>query len=249
MSTLSELIAQIKAQSTPERAEQSKYFTKTGPDQYGAGDVFCGLNATQMRQLSAEYGTLSLEEVEILLADKVHELRVIGLLILVLQYQKTKDDVIRKKIYDFYIQHRAAANNWDLVDLSATKLVGEYLIRFPKERTILYQFIKSDNLWERRIAMVSTLAFIRKGDYNDTLQLTALILNEKEDLMHKAGGWMLRELGKRDENRLCAFLDLYVGKIPRTMLRYAIERFPEPKRLEYLKAKNIRENETGSLKK
>jgi len=237
MSAITGLIAKTKALYSPARAERSKNFCKTGPGQYAEDDVFWGLNAAQVRQLADEYRYLSLDEIEILLADKVHELRVIGLLILVSQYEKTKDDAIRKKHYSFYIEHRAGANNWDLVDLSATKLMGDYLIRFPQERTILYRFIKSENMWERRIAMVSTLAFIRKGEFKDTLQLAALLLNDKEDLMHKAGGWMLRELGKRDELVLCEFLDQYVAKIPRTMLRYAIERFPEPKRLKYLKAK------------
>jgi len=237
MSAITGLIAKTKALYSPARAERSKNFCKTGPGQYAEGDVFWGLNATQVRQLAEEYRYLSLDEIEILLADKVHELRVIGLLILVGQYEKTKEDTVRKKLYDFYLQHLAATNNWDLVDLSCFRLMGDYLIRFPQERTILYRFIKSENMWERRIAMVSTIAFIRKGEFKDTLQLAALLLNDKEDLMHKAGGWMLRELGKRDEAVLCDFLDQHGTKIPRTMLRYAIERFPEPKRLKYLKAK------------
>lgn len=237
MSAVTELITKTRALYSPARAERSKNFCKTGPGQYAEGDVFWGLNASQAKQLAAEYRYLNLEEIELLLADKVHELRVIGLLILVVQYEKTKDDAVRKKLFDFYIGHRAAANNWDLVDLSSYRLMGDYLIRFPQERTLLYRFIKSENMWERRIAMVSTLAFIRKGDFKHTLELAALLFDEKEDLMHKAGGWMLRELGKRDELVLCQFLDQHVAKMPRTMLRYAIERFEEPKRLKYLKAK------------
>jgi 3-methyladenine DNA glycosylase AlkD len=175
--------------------------------------------------------------VAVLLSDKVHELRLIGLTILVEKYQKALSDAQRKQIYNFYIKYRAAANNWDLVDLSVYKIMGDYLVRNPKEREILYKFIKSNNLWERRLAMVSTIAFIRNKESDDVLNLAKLLLDDKEDLMHKASGWMLRELGKRDEKILCDFLDLYVTKMPRTMLRYAIERLEETKRLKYLKTK------------
>ena len=238
MKDLSELIAKTKALYSPARAEHSKYFFKTGPGQYGEGDVFWGLSVPEIKKIAAGFRELSLDEVEKLLAFEVHELRLIGLTILVDQYQKTKDDAIRKSLFDFYIQHTAACNNWDLVDLSTYKIMGDYLVRNPEEREILYLFIKSETMWERRLAMVSTWAFIRKGDFKDTLQLIVLLLNDKEDLMHKAAGWMLRELGKRDEVILCTFLDLYGTTMPRTMLRYAIERFPEPKRQKYLKAKS-----------
>jgi 3-methyladenine DNA glycosylase AlkD len=238
MSALTDLVAKTKALYSPDRAEHSKYFFKTGPGQYGEGDVFWGLAVPEIKKIAAGFRELSLDEVKKLLAFEVHELRLIGLTILVDQYQKAKDDAIRKKIFDFYIQHRAAANNWDLVDLSCYKIMGDYLVRNPMEREILYWFIKSENMWDRRLAMVSTWAFIRQGDFKDVLQLTVLLLNDKEDLMHKAAGWMLRELGKRDEVILCTFLDIYGTTMPRTMLRYAIERFPEPQRQKYLKAKS-----------
>ena len=234
---LHQLIKKAKSLYSPERAEHSKYFFKTGPGQYGEGDVFLGLSVPEMRALARECRDLSFEEVAVLLADKIHELRLIGLTILVEKYQKAKDDVARKKIYNFYIKHRAAANNWDLVDLSVYKIMGDYLVRHPEKRDILYKFIKSKNIWERRLAMVSTMAFIRQGESEDVLKLAEALLDDKEDLMHKASGWMLREFGKRDEKKLCQFLDKNIKKMPRTMLRYAIERFEENKRLKYLKIK------------
>ena len=237
MISLSKLITKTKQLYSPERAKHSKYFFKTGPGQYGAGDVFWGLSVPEMRLLAKEFKDLNLEDVAILLSDKVHELRLIGLTILVEKYQKSLTDSNRKEIYNFYIKHRAAANNWDLVDLSVYKIMGDYLVRNPKERKILYKFIKSNNLWERRLAMVSTMSFIRNKESEDVLKLAELLLNDKEDLMHKASGWMLRELGKRDEKILCDFLDFHITKMPRTMLRYAIERLEETKRLKYLKTK------------
>ncbi len=234
---LHQLIKKAKSLYSPERAEHSKYFFKTGPGQYGEGDVFLGLSVPEMRTLAKECRDLPFSDVAILLSDKIHELRLIGLTVLVEKYQKTKTDKERKIIYDFYIKHRAAANNWDLVDLSVYKIMGDYLVRYPKERTILYKFIKSKNMWERRLAMVSTMAFIRQGESEDVLKLAEALLDDKEDLMHKASGWMLREFGKRDEKKLCQFLDKNIKKMPRTMLRYAIERFEENKRQKYLKIK------------
>ena len=232
---LHQLIKKAKTLYAPERAEHSKYFFKTGPGQYGEGDIFWGLSVPEMRKIAKEYQDLELKDVSVLLADKIHELRLVGLTILVEKYQKAKDDATRKKIYNFYIKHRAAANNWDLVDLSVYKIMGDYLVRHPEERDILYKFIKSKNMWERRLAMISTMAFIRNKESEDVLKLSELLLNDKEDLMHKASGWMLREFGKRDESKLCQFLDKNIKKMPRTMLRYAIERFEESKRLKYLK--------------
>lgn len=234
---LQQLIKKAKSLYSPERAEHSKYFFKTGPGQYGEGDIFLGLSVPEMRTLAKECRDLPFTDVAILLADKIHELRLIGLTVLVEKYQKAKTDAKRKIIYNFYVKHRAAANNWDLVDLSVYKIMGDYLVRNPKERTILYKLIKSKNMWERRLAMVSTMAFIRQGESEDVLKLAESLLADKEDLMHKASGWMLRELGKRDEQKLCEFLDKNIKRMPRTMLRYAIERFEESKRLKYLKIK------------
>ena len=237
MTNLAKLIKKTKDLYAPERAEHSKYFFKTGPGQYGEGDVFWGLSVPEMRALAKEFSYLDLEDIKVLLADKVHELRLIGLTILVEKYQKTKIEAERKLIYNFYIKYRAAANNWDLVDLSVYKIMGDYLVRHPQERTILYKFIKSKNMWDRRLAMVSTMAFIRNGESEEVLKLSEALLNDKEDLMHKASGWMLREFGKRDEKILTDFLDKNISKMPRTMLRYAIEKFSETKRQKYLKIK------------
>ena len=237
MTNLAKLIKKTKDLYAPERAEHSKYFFKTGPGQYGEGDVFWGLSVPEMRALAKEFSYLDLEDIKVLLADKVHELRLIGLTILVEKYQKTKIEAERKLIYNFYIKYRAAANNWDLVDLSVYKIMGDYLVRHPQERTILYKFIKSKNMWDRRLAMVSTMAFIRNGESEEVLKLSEALLNDKEDLMHKASGWMLREFGKRDEKVLTDFLDKNISKMPRTMLRYAIEKFTETKRQKYLKIK------------
>jgi 3-methyladenine DNA glycosylase AlkD len=237
MTDLLKLIKKTKALYSEDRAEHSKYFFKTGPGQYGAGDVFWGLSVPEMRSLAKEYYNLDLKDVTILLASEIHELRLIGLTILVEKYQKAKIEAERKLIYKFYLKYRAAANNWDLVDLSVYKIMGNYLVRNPQERSILYKLIKSKNMWDRRLAMVSTMAFIRQGESEDVLNLAEALLNDKEDLMHKASGWMLREFGKRDEQMLTNFLDKNISKMPRTMLRYAIEKFEETKRQKYLKIK------------
>lgn len=239
MSDLEKLIIKTKKLGSPERAKHSQYFFKTGPGQYGAGDIFLGLSVPEMNALAKEAKDLELAALEILLADKIHEFRSIGLAILVEKYRKAKTDKERQAIYKFYLEHRAAANNWDLVDLSVYKIMGDYLVRNPQERPILYKLIKSKNLWDRRLAMVSTMAFIRRGESEDVFKLAEALLDEKEDLMHKASGWMLRELGKRDEKILTVFLDKYASLMPRTMLRYAIEKFSEPKRQIYLKIKKI----------
>ena len=236
---LHQLIKKAKSLGNLERAAHSQYFFKTGPGQYGAGDIFLGLIVPEVRSLAREFKDLSLADIEILLADKVHDLRLIGLIILVKRYQTVKTDKERKVIYKFYLEHRAAANNWDLVDLSVYNIVGDYLCRYPKERKILYKLVKSKNIWDRRIAIVSTMAFIRQGETEDTLKLAAALLDDQEDLIHKASGWMLRELGKRHVEKLTVFLNEYGNRMPRTMLRYAIEKFSESQRQHYLKIKKI----------
>lgn len=237
MKELANLIKKTKSLYSLERAEHSKYFFKTGPGQYGEGDVFWGLSVPEMRSIAKEYSNLSLEEVLVLLKDKVHELRLIGLSILVEKYQKSKDDKSRKLIYNFYLKNKAAANNWDLVDLSVYKIMGDYLVRHPEERGILYKLVESKKMWDRRLAMVSTMAFIRNNESKEVINLAESLLDDKEDLMHKASGWMLRELGKRNEKVLIKFLNKNISKMPRTMLRYAIEKFPENIRQKYLKTK------------
>jgi 3-methyladenine DNA glycosylase AlkD len=206
-------------------------FFKTGPGQYGAGDVFIGVRVPAIRKIAKEFKSLSLSEILRLLRSKIHEERLAALAILVLQTAKA-DAETRKRVYDAYLANTKHVNNWDLVDLSAPQLVGEYLV--DKSRKPLYRLAKSSWLWDRRISVLATFAFIRRGDYDDTLKIGERLLGDKEDLIHKAVGWMLREVGKRDRTVLTTFLDAHCCVMPRTMLRYAIERLPETQRQRYL---------------
>ncbi|NCU28155.1 MAG: DNA alkylation repair protein [Candidatus Moranbacteria bacterium] len=208
-------------------------FFKTGQGEYGEGDVFLGISVPETRKISYRYKDLSLEELEKFLSNKYHECRLAALMILVYQYNKG-DYKIKQKIFNFYLRHTKYINNWDLVDLSVYKIVGDYLV--DKDRSILYKLAKSKNIWERRIAIVSTYAFIKNKENKDTFELTKLLIEDNHDLIHKACGWMLRESGKSvSEAELMNFLEKYGHKMPRTMLRYAIEKFSEPKRMYFLR--------------
>lgn len=219
--------------ANPDRAQHSLRFFKTGKGQYGEGDVFIGLTNPQVRAIAKEYyQEISLDEVEKLLQNKIHEYRLTALIILVYKFEKA-EELERKKIYDFYFKNVRFINNWDLVDISVQTIVGGYLL--DKPRKILYELVESKNLWERRIAIVSTFAFIRKKQLDDTYQLAKLLLSDKQDLIHKAVGWALREVGKVDEKRLEIFLKANINLLPRTTLRYAIEKFSEIKRKYFLK--------------
>lgn len=213
-------------------------FFKTGKDQYGEGDVFLGITVPKQRNLIKSYIDLNLNELEILLNSKIHEERLSALLILVEKYKKTvKQKLLNDQtaIYEFYLKNAKNnnINNWDLVDLSAPQIVGHYLS--DKNKTILHQLILEKNLWQRRIGMLATFYFIKQNEFAETLTLAKKLLNDQEDLMHKATGWMLREVGKRDFATLEQFLLQHYKIMPRTMLRYAIEKFPEKRRLEFLK--------------
>ncbi len=218
--------------STPEKKEFLPYFFKTGEGQYGEGDKFLGVVVPDTRKVAKKYKELPFSEIENLLNNEYHECRLCALLILVERFKKASDDD-RKKIFDFYLAHTNRINNWDLVDLSAKDIVGEYLI--DKDRSVLYDLVKSQLLWEQRIAIVSTYAFIRRGDLYDTFLLSEKLLDHKHDLMHKAAGWMLREMGKKDLNMLRAFLDNHHKQMPRTMLRYSIEKLDKSERAHYMK--------------
>ncbi len=209
-------------------------FFKTGKEHYGAGDTFIGVTVPDTRIVAKKYADLPMKDIQTLLLSPIHEERLLSLLILVDQYKKG-DEKTKQSIYDYYIRNAKRINNWDLVDSSADKIVGPHL--FDRDRTLLYQLAKSTNLWERRIAIVSTYHFIRQGQFHDTFAISELLLNDSHDLIHKASGWMLREAGKRDEKALKAFLKKYYMKMPRTMLRYSIEKFPETKRKAYLTGK------------
>jgi len=232
MSSVLNLKTELKKTATPETKNTLEYFFKTKPGQYAENDIFLGVKVPEMRKIAKKYSSLNFKEIKKLLDDKIHEYRFIALIILSENFKKS-DEKEKKKIFDFYLKNITQINNWDLVDLSAPKIVGAYLGN--KDKRILYKLVRSKNLWERRIAIVSTFAFIRNNDFFDTLTVSELFLNDKEDLIHKATGWMLRELGKKDEKVLKQFLDKFRTQMPRTMLRYAIEKFSTLERKKYLK--------------
>jgi 3-methyladenine DNA glycosylase AlkD len=230
--TAKEVQAKMRSLADSALAKSAARFFKTGPGEYGEHDVFLGLRAATLRQLAKDHQGLPLEETERLLHSDVHEERALALLILVRTLAKAADSV-RKQIHELYLANKQFVNNWDLVDVSAPALVGGYLA--DKSRKPLIGLAKSKSLWERRIAIVATQHFIRLNDFADTLKIAKILLTDDEDLIHKAVGWMLREVGKRDEPVLEAFLGEHCRRMPRTMLRYAIERFPINKRQAYLK--------------
>jgi 3-methyladenine DNA glycosylase AlkD len=210
-----------------------KYF-KTGKGEYAQGDIFIGLTVPQSRLIAKKYSDLSLEDIEILLHSKIHEERLIALLIMIFKFKRA-DDNIKKQIYNLYLSNTKCINNWDLVDLSSRDIVGAYL--FDKPRDQLYKLAKSDNLWERRISIISTFYFIARKEYKESIKIANILLNDSHDLIHKAVGWTLREVGKKDKDELIRFLKEHYKVMPRTMLRYAIEKFPLQKRKAYLASK------------
>lgn len=225
---------ELKKYAVKSKADFLPRFFKTGPGHYGEGDIFIGVVVPDIRIVAKKFFTLSLVEIKKLLYSKIHEERLCALLILVEQYGKA-DEIDNKKIFDFYIKNAKQVNNWDLVDLTAPKIVGEYLL--DKPRGLLYKLAISRNLWEKRISILATFAFIKRGEFKDTFKISEILLSNTHDLMHKAVGWMLREVGKKNQVEEEKFLKKHYKKMPRTMLRYAIEKFPEEKRLRYLKGK------------
>lgn len=234
MQTLANFRNEMKSLYNSERAEHSKRFFKTGKGEYGEGDVFYGLSVPEERKIAREYLDLSLDDIEGLLHSVVHEERTIALMILVYKNKKA-DDSLKKTIYELYIRNTDWINNWDLVDVTAPDIIGNYLL--DKDRSVLYNFAKSDHLWKKRISIIATLTFIKNNDFKDTLKICEILLNDKHDLIHKASGWMLREVGKRNLKIEENFLKKHYKKMPRTMLRYAIEKFEESKRKKYLSGK------------
>jgi 3-methyladenine DNA glycosylase AlkD len=209
----------------------SRYF-KTGPGEYGEGDIFLGISVVEQRGIIKDFLGLNLSDLQKLLNSKYHEFRLSALLILIKKYQSASP-VDQKKIVDFYFKNIKNINNWDLVDVSCHYIIGAYF--FDKDRQMFYDLAQSQNLWAKRIAVVSTFYFIKNNDLDDIFKLAQLLIKDQHDLMHKAIGWMLREAGKRDSLRLEKFLIKNIKNIPRTTLRYAIEKFPEKKRREFLK--------------
>jgi len=226
-----DLKKELAAAADPERARNLAWFFKTGKGQYGHGDRFIGLTVPVARRIAHRYVHLPLADVEKLLASPIHEHRFVSLEILVAQYEREHS----RAIFDFYLKHTKFVNNWDLVDTSAPYIVGEHLLAHP--RRILYRLARSRNLWERRIAIVSTLTLIRAGEIGDTFAIAKVLLADDHDLIHKAVGWMLREAGKQSAPALLRFLKQNYSALPRTALRYAIERFPAKQRKEMLAGK------------
>lgn len=221
----------LKQTADPEDARFLQRFFKTGPGEYGEGDRFIGVRVPRIRAIVKQHADLPMPDVQALLMSPIHEERLLALLILVRQFQRG-DDPARRVIYRLYLSHTRHINNWDLVDLSAEHIVGGYLR--DRSRKPLYRLARSPRLWERRIAVLSTFHLIKRNDFDDLLALAGQLLGDREDLIHKAVGWMLREVGKRDPAAEEAFLKRHYREMPRTMLRYAIERFPERKRRAYL---------------
>ena len=232
--TLKELELDLKKYSDEGRGKLLQGFFKTGKGEYGEGDIFLGLTMGQNRELAGKYSELKFEEIQELLDTKIHEKRMIALVILVNKFKKSNEEE-RKEIFDFYLKNTNNINNWDLVDVTCHKIVGAYLL--DKDRTILYNLAKSEMLWEKRISVISTFAFIDNNDFKDALKIAEILLKDSHDLIHKAVGWMLREIGKKNQDVEEGFLKKHYQIMPRTMLRYAIERFEENLRLGYLRGK------------
>ncbi|MEI7893601.1 MAG: DNA alkylation repair protein [Myxococcales bacterium] len=230
--TADEIRSKLEALADPRVAEVSLRFFKTGPGEYGEGDRFRGIRVPLLRKLRAEYRDLPVADMIELLVSPFHEDRLLALLLLMHRYWRV-DEQGQGEIYEIYLSHTAWINNWDLVDVSAEHIVGSFLR--DKERTPLYQLAASRDLWERRIAIMATFRYIKRGEFGPTLALAAMLLDDKEELIHKAVGWMLRETGKRNMDTEERFLRQHYRKMPRTMLRYAIERFQEERRQQYLK--------------
>jgi 3-methyladenine DNA glycosylase AlkD len=222
----------LHALASSETATVLQRFFKTGPGQYGEGDVFLGIKVPPLRALARKYRDIDLATIETLLASRYHEIRLFALLLL-MQFYLSANEADRQSACDLYLRNTRHINNWDLVDVSAPHIVGRHLEQ--RSRQILQRLACSDSLWERRIAIVSTLHFIRRNDFSDTLRIAERLLHDRHDLMHKAVGWMLREVGKRDQQTAERFLQQHYPHLPRTTLRYAIERFPPELRMAYLK--------------
>jgi 3-methyladenine DNA glycosylase AlkD len=230
--TAATIISRIKKLGCPETADHSKRFFKTGPGQYGEGDVFVGVRVPELRRLAKKYRDIKPAQVQALLRSDIHEVRLLALIIMTQQFQNG-DATQKKEIFHLYLHNMDVVNNWDLVDISSHHIVGAYLM--DRDESLLYQLAQSESLWQRRIAIIATYYFIKHNRFQETLKISKILLFDEEDLIHKAVGWMLREIGKRDVALEENFLKKHYHQMPRTMLRYAIEKFPEARRQQYLK--------------
>ena len=225
----------LETEADPAKAAFFPRFFKAGKGEYAEGDVFLGVTVPQQRLIAKRFKDAPLPVIETMLADPVHEMRLTALLILGLQFAKGTPDA-RRTIVDFYLRHLDGVNNWDLVDGSAPYILGAYLVT-KKDRSVLYRLARSGKLWRERVAMVATWGLIRTGDIEDAIRIAEILVHHKHDLIHKAVGWMLREVGKKDEAVLHAFLDKHAATMPRTALRYAIERLPKTQKKRYMDRK------------
>lgn len=219
--------------ANPEKATFFPKFFKTGPGEYAEGDQFLGVTVPEQRRIAKKHRELPLPEIAKLVSSPIHEHRLTGFLVLTEQFRKA-DEETRARLFAFCRKHLTGLNNWDLVDTVAPKIFGEHLIAHPELRKMLHTFAGDGSLWKRRIAILSTQAFIRRGDFTDTLVLAERLLHDSHDLIHKAVGWMLREVGERDRARLEEFLERHAAEMPRTMLRYAIEKFSPQRRRHFM---------------
>lgn len=226
------IINELKILATEERKRTNEWFFKTEKGSYGYGDIFIGVTVPDIRKISKKFSSIiSLSETKKLIQNPIHEVRLCALIILVNQYKNDNPD----EIFDFYIQNISYINNWDLVDTSAPYITGDYFYRNTKKRNMMFEFSKSESLWIRRISIISTFYFIRKNEFNETLEIAKTLINDEQDLIHKAVGWMLREVYKRDEGLVKTFLRSNYDQLPRVMLRYAIEKMDKVERIQYLK--------------
>lgn len=232
---LNNLLSDLESLKNPGKAKDFSWFFKTGKGEYGEGDQFYGITTEPLMFIVRKYWRdLDFKDIQELLNNPIHECRTVAVSSLRHQFGNSIPEA-QKEILDFYLKNTSRINNWDLVDVSAPYIVGQYLLN--KDRSILYSLAKSDLLWDRRISIIATATFIRNNQFKDTLEISKILMNDKEDLIHKAVGWMLREVGKKDQKVLINFLDQYALKLPRTALRYSIEKFPEDLRQHYLKLK------------
>ena len=235
-----DVIKALRQYADPDRARASAWFFKTGKGGYGEGDVFFGVRVPQQRRIAKQFRNIELREVSELFSSPIHECRLCACLILVYRYQaKSMTESGRREIYDLYTRHLLSGdiNNWDMIDTSVPHIVGEWLA--DRKPAVLYGFARNPSLWVRRAGILATAAFIRRHRYDDTVGIAETLLHDPEDLIHKAVGWMLREVGKRNIDILLSFLNQHRGKMPRTMLRYAIERLPEAQRKAYLSRQSV----------
>jgi len=230
---ISDVKKEIKKLANPVQAKLLLKFFKTAVGEYGEGDIFLGIKVPEERKVAKRFWKeINLEETQELLKSKIHEERFISLLILIEKYREGNERE-REKIFSTYINSTKWINNWDLVDVTCPKIVGDYLL--DKKRDVLYEFARSENLWKKRISIISTFAFIKKGEFEDTINIAKILLKDKHDLIHKAVGWALREVGKKKEKLLIDFLEKHYKEMPRTMVRYSIEKLDEKRRKDYLK--------------